>query len=119
MKLRNKLILSCAALAAVATTAVSTTYAWYTSNTEVSATGLTAKTDNNGADTLLISKTGGKGTWSSSIAFEEAAATLSPVEYTAGTSNAAGTYKAWNATTDTVGAAGSGDANVKTYTFFA
>jgi hypothetical protein len=118
MKIRNKLILSCAALAAVATTAVSTTFAWYTANTEVSATGLTAKTDNNGADTLLISKTGEAGTWSSAIAFTDAAQVLSPVEYTAGESNAKGTYKAWNAATDAVGAANSGAANVKQYTFW-
>ena len=118
MKLRNKLILSCAALAAVATTAVSTTFAWYTANTEVSATGLKAKTDNNGADTLLISKTGGKGTWSSAIAFTEDAQVLNPVQYDAGSNNAAGTYRAWNATGDAVGAANSGAADVVTYTFY-
>jgi len=54
MKLRNKLILSCAALAAVATTAVSTTYAWYTSNTEVHANGISATTKNAGSDLLMI-----------------------------------------------------------------
>jgi len=118
MKLRNKLILSCAALAAVATTAVSTTFAWYTANTEVSATGLQAKTDNNGADTLLISKTGGKGTWSSAIAFTEEATTLNPVQYDAGASNAAGTYRAWNATGDAVGGANTGAGDVITYTFY-
>ena len=56
MKLRNKLILSCAALAAVATTAVSTTYAWYTSNVDVSASGITAKSASAADSTLLISK---------------------------------------------------------------
>jgi len=54
MKLRNKLILSCAALAAVATTAVSTTFAWYTSNTEVTVGTITANTKNSGADLLMI-----------------------------------------------------------------
>ncbi len=54
MKLRNKLILSCAALAAVATTAVSTTFAWYTSNTEVKVGTITADTKNSGADLLMI-----------------------------------------------------------------
>jgi len=54
MKLRNKLILSCAALAAVATTAVSTTYAWYTSNDKVTVGTLTANTKNSGADLLMI-----------------------------------------------------------------
>jgi len=67
MKLRNKLILSCAALAAVATTAVSTTFAWYTVNTEVTASGITAKTDTAGNDTLLISETGNAGTWGPSV----------------------------------------------------
>jgi len=67
MKLRNKLILSCAALAAVATTAVSTTYAWYTSNQEVTATGVEASTSSSADALLLISKTGAKNTWSSSV----------------------------------------------------
>jgi len=67
MKLRNKLILSCAALAAVATTAVSTTFAWYTSNTDVTATGITANTESKGDDTLLISTTGHLGDWHSTV----------------------------------------------------
>lgn len=54
MKLRNKLILSCAALAAVATTAVSTTFAWYTSNEKVTVGTITANTKNSGADLLMI-----------------------------------------------------------------
>jgi len=54
MKLRNKLILSCAALAAVATTAVSTTYAWYTSNDTVKASGINGTTADTGSDLLLI-----------------------------------------------------------------
>ena len=58
MKLRNKLILSCAALAAVATTAVSTTYAWYTANDSVKATGINAQTSQTDDTLLLISKTG-------------------------------------------------------------
>lgn len=41
-KFGRKLFLSCAALAACATTLVSTTFAWYTSNTEVSAGSLQA-----------------------------------------------------------------------------
>ena len=41
-KFGRKLFLSCAALAACATTLVSTTFAWYTSNTEVSAGSLSA-----------------------------------------------------------------------------
>jgi len=70
MKLRNKLILSCAALAAVATTAVSTTFAWYTSNTTVSASGLTAETVAGSDKLLLISSSGKKGTWGSSVTFD-------------------------------------------------
>jgi len=54
MKLRNKLILSCAALAAVATTAVSTTFAWYTANDTVTAGGISATTNDAGSDLLMI-----------------------------------------------------------------
>jgi len=54
MKLRNKLILSCAALAAVATTAVSTTFAWYTSNTKVQAKNVEGSSAAAGNDMLLI-----------------------------------------------------------------
>jgi len=54
MKLRNKLILSCAALAAVASTAVSTTFAWYTSNKTVTASGIQASSEDSGAKLLMI-----------------------------------------------------------------
>jgi hypothetical protein len=54
MKLRNKLILSCAALAAVATTAVSSTFAWYTTNTKVTASNIVGATSNSGDELLLI-----------------------------------------------------------------
>jgi len=54
MKLRNKLILSCAALAAVATTAFSTTFAWYTSNTKVQANNVEGQTAAAGNDMLLV-----------------------------------------------------------------
>jgi hypothetical protein len=54
MKLRNKLILSCAALAAVATTAVSSTFAWYTTNTKVTANNIVGATSNSGDELLLI-----------------------------------------------------------------
>ena len=56
VKLRNKLILSCAALAAVATTAVSITFAWYTNNTEVTAKGVTGTTATSDQSVLMISK---------------------------------------------------------------
>ena len=51
-KLGLKLGLSCAALAACATTLVSTTFAWYTSNDSVKATGITGKTSE--ADGTLL-----------------------------------------------------------------
>ncbi len=54
MKLRNKLILSCAALAAVATTAFSTTFAWYTSNTKVTADNVSGTSANSGSQLLMI-----------------------------------------------------------------
>ena len=44
MKLNKKLIMSCAALAACATTLVSSTYAWYTTNTEVTLDTVTGST---------------------------------------------------------------------------
>ena len=79
MKLRNKLILSCAALAAVATTAVSTTYAWYTSNREVTASGITAQTASNGDDLLLISRTGVQNSWSANVDLSDINVNLTPV----------------------------------------
>ena len=80
MKLRNKLILSCAALAAVATTAVSTTFAWYTANTDVTADGVKAKTIAGSDKLLLISADGKKGTWGSSITLTNNA-TFEPVSF--------------------------------------
>ena len=98
MKLRNKLILSCAALAAVATTAVSTTFAWYTANTEVSATGITAATKSGANETLLISKTGAQKSWGASVDLEMTASNvLVPLEY----DSTGDTYKTWNMTTST------------------
>ena len=79
MKLRNKLILSCAALAAVATTAVSTTFAWYTANTEVTAGTLTAETEAGSDKLLLISETGAKGTWGSKIDFPDSTVKFIPL----------------------------------------
>jgi len=79
MKLRNKLILSCAALAAVATTAVSTTFAWYTSNTTVDATGVTAGTDAANSTTLQISSDGS--TWGATVDLKINAGKFAPVSY--------------------------------------
>lgn len=83
MKLRNKLILSCAALAAVATTAFSTTFAWYTANDSVKATGITGKTSNQDATLLLISKTAQVGKWGAAVEINSSAVTLEPLEYNA------------------------------------
>lgn len=97
MKLRNKLILSCAALAAVATTAFSTTFAWYTSNTEVKATGITGKTKTGADTTLLISKTGAQKSWGASVDLQFTVSELGsliPVAY-----NSTGdSYAAWDKT---------------------
>ena len=57
MKLKGKLIMSAAALAACAATLTSTTYAWYTSNTEVSAEKISGNSATSGSDLLLISST--------------------------------------------------------------
>jgi len=95
MKLRNKLILSCAALAAVATTAVSTTFAWYTSNQEVTADEIKASTSSNSDALLLISKTGAKNSWSSNVSLN-IDADLVPVYR-----DAAGAIHAWAPDTNT------------------
>ncbi|MBQ9899678.1 MAG: hypothetical protein IJM36_00950, partial [Acholeplasmatales bacterium] len=96
MKLRNKLILSCAALAAVATTAFSTTFAWYTANDTVKATGITGKTSENDATLLLISRTAKVGSWGASVKVDSSAVTLEPVAYDGGA------YYPWVSNTNTV-----------------
>ncbi len=103
MKLRNKLILSCAALAAVATTAVSTTFAWYTANTDVNAKGLTASTESLDDATLMISLDNWN--WGSTVDLTSIFANtnkLKPVDYTAGSAIGAraATIKPWNASTN-------------------
>jgi len=84
MKLRNKLILSCAALAAVATTAVSTTFAWYTSNDEVTASNISGASANSGSELLLISAD--KTKWGTSIAdvTENPSEAIIPLAYAVG-----------------------------------
>ena len=93
MKLRNKLILSCAALAAVATTAVSTTFAWYTANTTVTADKISGTTKTSTDATLLISKTGAVGSWGSKVSLDINATDLVPVEYDSTSKK----YHAWDA----------------------
>jgi len=97
MKLRNKLILSCAALAAVATTAVSTTFAWYTQNTEVKATGVSGKTYESDSSVLMISKDDYN--WGSKVSLEINPQSMVPVE------NNNGTFKVWDQATNAVGGA--------------
>ena len=111
MKLRGKLILSCTALAAVATTAFSTTYAWYTSNSVVTATGIQASTAAAQSDALQISLNGNA--WGATVDLTSvlaSAKSLTPVDRTAN-NKAVGTYKLWNpegnAVSDTEATAGS------------
>ncbi len=94
MKLKGKLILSCAALAAVATTAFSTTYAWYTSNTEVKATGLEASTGTSNDSALQISLDGQ--TWGASVDLGAVVENLTPVQRNAGATGVASTFTTQN-----------------------
>lgn len=80
-KLGLKLGLSCAALAACATTLVSTTFAWYTSNDTVKAEKITGKTNENDATLLLISDSAKVGQWGAKIDVDTSAVTLDPVAY--------------------------------------
>ena len=100
MKLKGKLIMSAAALAACAATLTSTTYAWYTSNTEVSASGVEGTSQANGEGMLLISTSGAYGSFSNKASVEIKSDNLIPVQYTAGTDHAAPTFNAWDASTN-------------------
>ena len=78
MKLRNKLIMSGVALAACAATLTSTTYAWYTTNTEVSATGISGAALESGTSSIYISLDGEE--WGQSVDLTDAlTGTLVPV----------------------------------------
>lgn len=103
-KFGRKLFLSCAALAACATTLVSTTFAWYTSNTEVSTNAVTGTSSASGEGLLMISKDGTDGSFGPSVTLDINSTSLIPVQYTAG-DNAAPTFDAWDATTNAAGAA--------------
>lgn len=99
MKLKGKLIMSAAALAACAATLTSTTYAWYTSNTQVSADGVTGTTAASGSELLLISDTGKDGSWSNTVTLDSNdqgnvninGVNLMPVAHAA-----EGEYKGWS-----------------------
>ena len=118
MKLRNKLILSCAALAAVATTAFSTTFAWYTANDTVKANGITGKTSEQDATLLLISETGKQSSWGASVDIDSSAVTLEPVAYNDGS------YYDWDSqanqekTTPVTGGLTSNDKYISFYLYF-
>lgn len=85
MKLRKKLLLSLAALAACATTFVSTTFAWYTTNTKVEANNVTGASADSGAASIFISGDGSKwyqkvdATSTGDDKFTVSSTTLSPV----------------------------------------
>lgn len=88
MKLKSKLIMSGVALAACAATLTSTTYAWYTTNTTVSADGITGATASVGTSSIFISKDEGQ-TWAQSVTLTAAdttsgnfaSAALVPLQY--------------------------------------
>ena len=118
MKLKGKLILSCAALAAVATTAFSTTYAWYTANSTVTATGIQASTASAASDALQISLDGNS--WGATVDLTntlKSAKDLTPVERTA-VANNVGTYKVWNGDGNAVGDAGVAGTNYVQFSLY-
>lgn len=86
MKLKGKLIMSAAALAACAATLTSTTYAWYTANTTVDAKGITGTTAETGTSSIQIAKEEGENKkWSSLVNLELSDITnynkLTPLQY--------------------------------------
>ena len=93
MKLKGKLIMSAAALAACAATLTSTTYAWYTANTEVSISQITGATASvSSVSSLLVSSCTNYGevpAWTTytgsatNITYTGGTVTLNPVAYTA------------------------------------
>lgn len=90
MKLKGKLIMSAAALAACAATLTSTTYAWYTTNTTVDASNVSGTTADSGDASILISQdpaeASGKKIWASSVSVtpenQKNSTSLIPLEYT-------------------------------------
>lgn len=81
----TKLALSGAALAAVAATLGTSTYAWYTTNPTVNANSLKAGTSDTGASSIFISKDSGTPkTWSQTVTFgadDFASSKLVPLSY--------------------------------------
>lgn len=70
-KLGRKLTLSALSLGLAVVTLSTTTFAWYTSNKTVSASGIMGATSGETDSTLLISKTGEDGSFSGSVEFTE------------------------------------------------
>lgn len=99
MKLKGKLIASGVALAALGVTLTSTTYAWYTNNTEVSASGLTASASSSGDSSLLISATGETGSWSTVATITATSTNLVPLILGDGSNIKTGTETATTAGT--------------------
>jgi len=89
----RKLILSGTALAAVAATLGTSTYAWYTTNPTVSANNIVGASSDSGSSSIYIAKdTAGTKAWSSSVTFANddfATAQLIPVQPT----STAGSFK--------------------------
>lgn len=99
----RKLILSGTALAAVAATGATSTYAWYTTNTEVNANNIIGASAATGDASIFISGTGAAGSWKQTIDYDAGEIILSgagvadendpeeggltPVTYVAGTTN--------------------------------
>ena len=80
MKLKGKLIMSAAALAACAATLTSTTYAWYTTNTEVKASGVSGVSAESGDASIFISKTSATTGWTTSVTLDANAAAMIPLQ---------------------------------------
>ena len=74
-KFVTKLILSGAALAVSAATLVSTTYAWYVQNSQVTATGISGAVKDNSASSIYISKNykvaDNSGDWLPTVVFDQ------------------------------------------------
>jgi len=96
--LAKKLALSAVTMGVAALSVTTTTYAWFTSNSEASATGIKAETKAADAN-LLISKDGAAGTWKTSIAFDSNDLKLTPAQYVSGEN---GGWKALDKSTDAV-----------------
>lgn len=82
-KLMRKLVLSCFALGLAVVTLTTTTFAWYTSNTEASTNAVQGNTSSaSSSDTLLVSATGRDNTWSNTCTPAVNNAVMLPVQYT-------------------------------------